>query len=242
MGTSAVRAQTVDDVVAQNIKARGFEKWRTVQTIKVTADITIQGQSARTTVWQKRPSEMRQELRIGGTTLVQAYDGTTAWAINPQLFNGSLDPHELSGQEAATIKDQAEFESVLFDYKAKGHTVELIGKEQIENADVFHLKVTKANGQIQQFFIDAKTGLERRVVSSVTQAGQTVELTSEPGNFKDVNGIQMPFSVTQSVAGLPAVQLTVHSIEFNVPVDEAMFRMPKASRGFASARSPGRRR
>jgi len=42
-----------------------------------------------------------------------------------------------------------------------------------------------------------------------------------------VNGVQMPFSITQKANGNPVMELTVEKYEVNVPVEDAMFKMPE---------------
>jgi len=52
-------------------------------------------------------------------------------------------------------------------------------------------------------------------------------VVSDLSDYRDVDGVKVPFSVKQSVNGTPLTQLTVDNVEFNVPMDGAMFRMPK---------------
>ena len=39
----------------------------------------------------------------------------------------------------------------LIDYKAKGHTVELLGKDKVEGTDCYKLKVTLKNGDVRTY-------------------------------------------------------------------------------------------
>ena len=42
---------------------------------------------------------------------------------------------------------------MLFDYEEKGHKVELVGRETDEGHDVYHLRVTRRGGDVQQYFV-----------------------------------------------------------------------------------------
>ena len=42
---------------------------------------------------------------------------------------GTMPPQALPGPQAAYASQDAEFDSVFVDYKQKGHSVELVGKE-----------------------------------------------------------------------------------------------------------------
>ena len=53
------------------------------------------------------------------------------------------------------MKNTSDFDGALVDYKAKGNTIELVGKEKLDTKDVYHLKVTMKGGQVQHYFLDA---------------------------------------------------------------------------------------
>lgn len=56
--------------------------------------------------------------------------------------------------------------------------------------------------------------------------GQEMDVETTMANYKTVNGVQMPFSIAQKANGNPVMELTVDKYEVNVPVDDAMFKMP----------------
>ena len=89
---------------------------------------------------------------------MQAYDGTTAWTINPMM--GSDQPQEVPGPVAESLKEQADFDGPLLDYKAKGNTVELVGNEDLAGKKVHHLKLTRKGGKTMHFYLDAATGVQ----------------------------------------------------------------------------------
>src|SRR4029450_2607399 len=45
-------------------------------------------------------------------------------------------------------------------------------------------------------------------------------------NYRDVNGLKVPFTTEVRRDGAPAVQRTLRTFEFNVPVDPALFNKP----------------
>ena len=54
---AAAHAQTVDEIVAKNLQAKGgAEKWKAVNTVKMTGKITMQGLDLPLTVYAKRPT------------------------------------------------------------------------------------------------------------------------------------------------------------------------------------------
>lgn len=222
VAASPTRAQTVDEIVAKNIASRGgAEKWKSIESMKMTGTIEAGGRTIALTAWSKRPNLSRQEMAFEGQKAIQAFDGTRLWVLPP----GSDEPQEMKGAAAELAKTQAEFDSVLFDYKAKGHTVELVGKETDEGRPVYHLKVTRKNGDVQHYFLDAESGIERKITSALKgPAGQTATATIEFGGFREVDGVTVPFTIKNLLDGRLVSQVTVSRIEFNVPVEDDLFR------------------
>lgn len=223
---SAQSAQTIDGIIAKNIAAKGgAEKWKSLESMKLTGTFTSQGMEMPVTIVAKRPNLMRQEMTVNGQQIVQAFDGTTAWMINPMM--GATSPQEITGQQADMVEDQADFDGVLMDYKAKGYQVELVPPESSDDKRFNHLRVTKKNGQVQDFYLDAETGLDARSTTTFEENGREATVTSELSDYREVNGIMVPFSMKQSLNGQVIGQLTVKNVEFNVPVDAAQFAPPK---------------
>jgi outer membrane lipoprotein-sorting protein len=222
----AAHAQTVDEIVAKNIKAKGgAEKWKAVSSVKMTGRVSMQGMELPLTVYAKRPNLSRQEFTIQDKQLVQAFDGTTPWAINP--LAGSEAPQEITGPQADMIKADADFDGALMDYKSKGHTIELVGNEKLDGKDVHHLKVTKKGGNVQHYYLDAETGIELKQTAEIEQGGSKQQLETELSNYQPVEGIMIPHTMKQSLNGTPVVQMTIDKVEFNAPMEASLFTMPK---------------
>lgn len=225
---TTARAQTVDEIVAKNLQAKGgAEKWQSVNSVRMSGTITVQGQQLPLTMYAKRPNKNRQEISLPDGKIVQAFDGTTAWVINPMM--GSDAPQVVPGGVADMMKNSADFDGALINYKTKGHTIELVGKEKLAEKDVYHLKITMKGGQVQHYFLDAESGLELKTSAEVDMGmgGSKQTLDTEMSNYKAEGGIMLPHTVKQFVNGKPTVEMSVTAVEFNAPVDEAMFTMPK---------------
>ena len=227
--SAVAHAQTVDEIVAKNLQAKGgAEKWGSVTSVKMTGKIAAQGQEMPLTMYAKRPNMNRQEISLPDGRIVQAFDGTTAWVINP--MTGSDQPQPMPGGAADLMKNSADFDGALINYKTKGHTIELVGKEKLADKEVYHLKVTMKGGQVQHYFLDAQSGLELKTSAEADMAmgsGMKQTLDTEMSNYKAEGGIMLPHTVKYFVNGKPTVEMTVTVVEFNQAVDDAMFRMPK---------------
>jgi hypothetical protein len=217
----AAAAQTVDEIVALNLKAKGGDKWRAVNSVRMTGKVAVQGMDGQLTIYAKRPNLSRNEVRIQGQEMIQAFDGTTPW------MSQGANVTEVTGAQADLMKADADFDGSLVDYAKKGHKLELVGKEQLEGKDVYHLKLTKKNGAVQHLFLDATTGIEVRSSSEIEMMGQKQAIETHMGDFRTVEGVLVPHSIKQVLNGRPIVEMTIDKVEFNPQMDEAVFRMPK---------------
>lgn len=230
LAPSAARAQSLDEIIAMNLKAKGgLERIRATTTVRMTGRVSAkddpagEGRTAAVTMIAKRPNMMRREQAAGGETIVSAFDGKSLW-----MARGSMPPVEAPGPQAAYASQDAEFDSVFVDYKEKGHAISLVGREQRDGVDVFHLKVTKKGGPPQDYYLDAATGLERVVVVRIPAGGAATTILTELGDYREVDGRMVPFSIRQRVTGAVMASTTLDRVEFNVPVDDAIFKMPRA--------------
>jgi hypothetical protein len=221
-------AQTVDDVIAKANDARGgLEKMKAVQSVRMKGKMTMgPGLEAPITIEMKRPRNARMEFTIQGMTGVQAYDGQQAWGISPM---GSKQPEPMPAEMAKELDNQADIDGPLVDYKAKGHQVELVGKEKVEGSDAWKLKVTLKSGDVQHIFLDADSYLEIRNESKRTIRGSEMELENTIGDYKEVGGLLWPHSIQSGAKGRPEKQsFAFESIEVNPTIDDSRFKMPAA--------------
>jgi hypothetical protein len=88
-----------------------------------------------------------------------------------------------------------------------------------------------ANGQVQEYFVDADSGLEVKTSAQVDldprAGGQKQTLETEMSDYRAVDGIMVPHTIKQFMNGNPVVEMSITSVEFNIPIDDALFTMPK---------------
>jgi len=224
------RAQTVDEVLAKHFEAMGgLDKLKALKSVRITGTMALgPGMDAPFTIERKRPGKRRLEFQVQGMTGVQAFDGDKAWSVMP--FMGKKDPEAASDEDSKAAREDADFDGPLVDYKTKGHTVELAGKEPVEGADAYKIKITKKNGDVEYWYLDAETYLLVKQEGKVKRRGTEVEGEGTFSDYKDVDGYMMAYTMEQGVKGSPQKQrLSFSKIELNVPLDDARFAMPGAA-------------
>lgn len=224
-------AQTADELIDKNIKAKGgADKLKAVQSMKVTAKMKMGPMEAPVTITKKRPENFRIEFTIQGMTGVQAYDGTTGWAVMP--FMGKKEPEQMSAEMLKEFKEEADFDGPMMDYKTKGNKVEYLGKEDVQGTPAYKLKVTTKDGSESTVYLDADSYLEIKTASKRKIQGQEVESETTLGDYKEVGGLLFPMSIESHAKGHEGAQsITIEKIELNpTSVDAALFHMPEVKK------------
>ncbi len=222
---------TLEQIIAKNIQARGgLEKLKSVNTMRITSKMSMaNGMEVSIVSEMKRPNSTRSETMLQGMTAVSAFDGKTGWAIMP--FQGKKDPEPLPETRLKDMIEQASFDGVLVDYKEKGNKVELVGKESVEGAPAYKLKVTFPSGNTRYIYVDSESFLEIKTETKMNINGTDMESEAFIGDYKSVDGLMIPHSTTGSVKGSgQKMTQTVQKVEINVPLDDARFKMPEVKK------------
>jgi outer membrane lipoprotein-sorting protein len=217
---------TADQIVQKHVEALGGStKLNAIQSLVVSGKASILGQTeAPLTIQVKRPNMMRLEMTFQGRKIVQAFDGVTAWTINPLV---DTEPKKSNDDDTRAAQESSDFiGGNLVDYKSKGNMVELVDKEEIDGVAVYKLKIRKKSGSVEYDYLDARSFLPIKTEGKRMQLGQEILYESKIGNYKPVDGVFLPFSVTQMVNHRLAMEITIEKMDANVPMDEAVFKMP----------------
>jgi hypothetical protein len=222
-------AQTADSLIAKYIQASGgMERIQAIQSLRRTGKYTGGGGfEAVVKQENKRPNHVREEFSIQGMTGINAYDGHDGWKIEP--WQGRRDPESLGEEETHSILDDADFDGPLVNYQAKGNHVEYQGVEQIEGSDAFKLKVTRPNGDVSFFYLDTEYYLPIRIDIQWLIRGAPVETEISLGDYKQVNGVYLPFSYEVGPKGSSSSdrgKTTYDKIDANVSLDDQRFVRP----------------
>jgi hypothetical protein len=220
-------AQTADEIVAKFIKTvGGMEKIQAVKSLRRTGKFSGGGGFEAAVVEEnRRPNLVRQEFNIQGMTGVTAYDGKAGWKIEP--WNGKKDAEALSEEEMKSIVEDSDLDGPLVNYRAKGVRVEYVGVDEVEGTDAYKLKVTMPTGDVRLYYMDTDYYVPIKIDTKRMIRGAEREYETILGDYKEVGGWYLPFSVESGVKGSPYRQkITYEKIEANVSIDDARFRAP----------------
>jgi hypothetical protein len=226
-------AQTADEVVEKHLAAMGGRAALSKLTSQVaTGTVVVSAQGAdipgTIVITRKAPNKGRTQIALdlsalGGSEMIidQRCDGKTAFASNSMQGD-----REITGDQLQLMLN-ASYPTPLLTYKEAGATLELQGKDQVAGRAAFVLQYTPKAGPASRMFFDAETYM---LVKSVTklnapEAGGVIEQTSEVGDYREVSGLKVPFSITNT-SPTQAVAITLTKVEVNPALDEAIFSRP----------------
>lgn len=215
-------AQTVDEVINKHLDAiGGKDKWRTVNSIKSEASLTVQGMEIPITLQQIHQKGMRQDFVVMNMNAFSIIRPDSGWTYMP--FQGQTTPEPMTADALKIGQDQLDIQGDLLDYAAKGNKVELLGKEEVEGTEVYKIKLTRKSGNEQTQFIDTKNYYLVGVATKLTANGQEMEMKVNYSNFQKLpEGITVPFTMESTTLPGP---MTFKKYEVNASIPESAFKL-----------------
>jgi hypothetical protein len=229
-------AQTADEIIDKYLTAIGGR----AALGKVTSRTTIGTMTLSTPagdisgpveILNQQPNKSRMLIKMDLTSLGagpmvvdQRFDGTSGYVLDSLRGN-----RDVTGNQLENMKNGA-FPNPFLNYKERGATVELAGKEKVGDREAYVLIFKPRSGSVGRQFIDAESYLPVKLVAKidVPQVGE-VEQTTEFSDYRDVDGIKIPFTV-KATSAVQRFTITITKVEHNAKIDETLFSRPAADK------------
>jgi hypothetical protein len=219
---ASLRAQTADDIINKHIDAiGGIDAWHKVNSMRMSAAVTMQGTEIPITLTRVENKGARVDISMMGMSGYSINTPTEGWSYMP--FGGQQKPEAMTPDQVKDGKDEFDIQGGLVDYKAKGYTAELVGKEDVEGTECWKIKLNMKDGKVRTNFFDPDTYLLIRQVDKVMVDGKEQESTTDFSNFQKLpEGITMPMAVSGGMG-----EAIIKKVEINIPVADSVFQLPK---------------
>jgi outer membrane lipoprotein-sorting protein len=238
LASTAAGAQTVDEILEKHAAAHGgVEKWRAVRSMIVTGTQVIFSEPSPFVYEWRRPDSSRFEQSMLGQKVTYVHDGSTTWWIHPLLLENEQ-PAAVPAEAAAAVRRAVDFESPLVDAKAKGHKVELLGKDAVDGQPALKLKVTRKDGTEETWYLDPSTYLEMARFDRTIDLPQTHDRWTWFSDFRTVDGLVIPHQQEQEYS-IRNVSVTVEKVRINPEIDAGRFTMPAVEKKTEGEGKPG---
>ena len=227
------RAQTADEVIEKCLTALGgraaFAKL-TSQSASGTIVLSTPGGdvSGSIEILNAPPNKSRTLIKVdlsslgaGQLVMDQRFDGTSGYVLDS--LQGD---HEITGNQLDNLRNGA-FPNGLLSYKKLGATARLGAREKVGDRDAYPVDFDFPAGSVVHQFIDAETYLPIKVVVkiNVPQIGRDIEQTNELLDYRQVDGVKIPFEI-RSTSEVQNFTITFAHVEHNTPIDNALFSKP----------------
>ncbi len=215
-------SQNLDQVLDNHFDAVGQEKLKSIKTYTVNAKVEQMGMEIPMVMKMKRPKKFRMEMEMQGQKMIQVYDGEKGWVLAPWV---SSEPQELTGAQLDQAMNQADIDGELHNYKEKGFTAELLGKEFIGDMEVFNIKLTSEDGTEKNYYIDSEEYLIRKVKGKAQAQGQEVTVEQNMSDYENINGVMIAKKI-ESKSPMGTANIIFEEIKFGEDMADSIFEKP----------------
>jgi hypothetical protein len=218
-------AQTADDIISKHIEnTGGKEKLSSVASFTLDFTVNVMGTDAPSTAVVLIGKGLRSEMVVTGQKVITVVTDKGGWTINP--LAGITEPQPIGQQEYLESKDQLEF-APFIDYQLKESKLELVGKEKLDDENVYKINFTSKDNLTTVCYFNANTFYLVKTVRKLHVNGQETEVVTTYSDFRKMdNGLTGSLSAKIDY-GQFQMTSTVNKIEFNKPVDVSVFEMKK---------------
>jgi outer membrane lipoprotein-sorting protein len=214
------RADEAQKIIDQYLKAVGGAKIVShLQTLSIDGSIAATGDEVPGTYTfkVKQPNRIYTELRSNGKTVIESYNGKSAWHQNPE---GELST--FLGREAVEMEAAAQYYNARLQALGKRKVgVTYKGATQVRGIPAYELQLTYPTGVQWQVLFDAKTHLILQEKAQI--AGIPREMDYD--DYRRVAGLKVPYKM-ELHRGNEAYTVNVTRAAVNETVGERVFDFP----------------
>ena len=222
--------ETAEQIIANYFEQTGGkDAWNKLEGIKMKGSVNAQGMKIPVEMVQMKDGKTMLKINFQGQEIKQGvFDGENLWSTN--IMTQKAEASDKETTDNYRKNEAKDFPDPFLNYKEKGYSVELLGKETKEGTECFKIKLTKqpimVDGKEEEnsvtYFFDVDTYVPIAREDEVKQGPMKGQVfTSTMSDYEEVEGLYFPFSMSQS--GQP---ITIESIELNPEIDDAEFKMP----------------
>ena len=225
---SGINAQELDlnQIVTKYFETIGQDNVNLIETVMATGTNIQFGQETSFRQIQKRPDRAYMEVLLAdGQIIKQGYNGISGWMLASWM--NAAEPVELLGPDLKTVKDMGNIEGDLWNWQEKGHKLTLTGTQELAGKQVYRLKLAKADGDIDEMYIDTQSFILSKMLRKTSINGSEVELEIYYDDYRSINGVLLPFKIEQRFNNQTGMVINIKEIKFNIEVDDKIFDKPE---------------
>lgn len=212
-------AQSADEIIKKHNEAVGGEAaWAKVTSLKLSGSMTYSGMEMTGSRTILNGKGVRTDFSVQGQTGYFILTPDHGWASVPGAGVQEL-PAEMVKENAEALYVQDDLMAA-----AKKDKMAFVGKDKIDNKEVYKLTGTDAKGSVTTYFVDPATNYLVRTVSM--QKGEDGKEAEEIDNYSDYK--KLPEGIVVAMTqGSDDQKLMATTAEVNMVKDESIFAPAK---------------
>lgn len=217
----SMQAQTLDEIVAKNITARGgLEKLKNLKTIISECTINAQGMEIPVKDFKSHNVGSKSEVSVMGMDNFDICNKKEGFKFFPAF--GQTKPEKLTDDEVIEKNYEFDLQGEFIDYKTKGITLTLQGDEDVDGTMCHKILCIMPNKSEKRIFIDKETNHVIKELRKVNVNGKEIEAAVELSNFQVVDGYTMPYEISSPMGVLKIKKYTINS-----EIKDSIFELKK---------------
>ena len=215
------------EIIAMAVDAHGgLEKLQAVKNIVVegrtAANSPMGPMNLDVKVYQVYPNKLRQDIKMPQGEMSVAFDGTSGFAMTP------MGPQPLPPEMTDSLKDGIFREPVwLLVNLMQDGSVQYAGTEEVMGNPTTILLAKQPSGEMLRVFISEETHYIVKMEFRETEQGVALNKESLMDDYRDVDGVKIPYHLVQNVEGEQFTETHISSVTLNAELDESLFQEPK---------------
>ena len=202
----------------------GIEMLKDVKTVVTegqTELITPMGKvNANVVVYQNYPDKMRQDITMSQGTFNIVYDGEAAYVMSPEGAQ-PLPPEMSRSFKDAVFRDIIHLIVHLTESDA---SVLYAGTVDIGGETTSILLVKQPSGEMLKVYVSNDTHHVVKYAFRETEQGVTLDKERFYSDYREINGVKLPYRVDEHVDGNPYSERRIKSVKINSEIDESLFQ------------------
>ena len=212
------QAQNVDDIIRRHVSALGgLDNLNKIQNMITVGSVNYQGTAIGLVITQVNNKLNRQDITANGLHGFDMLTEKDGWSFLP--FQGMQKPEPKTAAEVKESQSDLDIAGPLVNYAAKGHKVELQGKEDVAGTPCYKIKASLASGKKIVFFIDPVSYMIVRTKEKRNVNGQETDLQTDYADYRLVESVKMPYSISQDFG-----TVVMSDIKMNQVIPESFFK------------------
>jgi hypothetical protein len=216
------QGQSIEDIINKHVGAMGGrEKIITLSSAFMTGTFTAMGTTSpiNITTTKKHMIGSRIDIDADGVNNYQVITPLNGWIFTP--IQGDKEPRPLADDQVKALQVQLDMHGPFINHREKGIKIEMAGKDSVDGALCYKLKVTSPNTNVTVYFINSQSDLIVKTSTKMFQFGKLEDIETTYSDYKQ-NEDGYWFAYTN--VG-PRGATHHEKITTNIAVDEKIFKV-----------------